>query len=150
MAKTKPTQSAKPAKPSAISITSDPLIRCALNAMPELEPEVRAGVSCGEHEVDFTLHFKGRLKVGADSLAKQVNKLQPWTLVKILAGKMSDELFTKCLDEAVCAAVANSEMPSGDDIKDRVQAAIDQISPHITTLRKGSVRFFGAVEIVDG
>ncbi len=146
MAKNKNTATGEP----KILITQDPLIRCALNALPSPDPEIRDGVSCGEHEVDFVVRVRGELKVGPDTLTHQVNKFQLWSLVKILGGKMSDELFTKCLDEALVAAVAGTEIEGSDEIKERVAAAVEQAMPAVSIVRKGSVRFTGRVEIVDG
>lgn len=134
-----------PTEPAKLIITDDPLIRCALNAIPSPASEIREGISCGEHEVDFKISLTGELRIGPDTMTKQVNKLKPWSLVKLLADQLPERVVSECMHAALAAMTEDTEVPGADDLKARTQDMLDHMSQLIVIPRKGSVRFHGVV-----
>lgn len=102
------------------------------------------------YDVDALVRITGHLKVGGDTLTRQVNKLCPWALVKLLADRLPTAVVDECFDQAVRAAVKGEDIDPGDELKARTEASIDQLSPLITQVRRGSVRFIGTCTAVHG
>lgn len=130
----------------------DPLALLALHALPSPTEEQRDALSAGEHPVDvyINLHIVGTLTVGASSMTTQINKLKPWTLARLLADHVSDDVLGSCINAAICAAkdphhgteVMEAE---ADELKVRAEAAFEQAGLAVRQPKRGSVRLFGTV-----
>lgn len=137
--------------------TCDPLVALILASLPSPTDDQKDGVGVGEHalDLDIRIRVRGELRVGQSSEVQQVNKLKPWTLVKLLADKVSKDDLQACLDTAIAASKAkNAEAPEvlameaeADDLKSRVEAAMEQAGESVTIVRRGSVRLLGDVSV---
>jgi len=135
----------------------DPLAAVVLQALPKISDEQRAGVGCGEHEVDMTLtlRVRGMLSVGVDATTTQVNRLKPWELCKLLANRVPPAVLAECIDSAIAAAKATSKddpavvamEAEADDLKTRVEAAMEQAGCTVQQTRRGACSLKGSVEI---
>lgn len=122
----------------------------ALASLPKADDTVRNRLPGGTHNIDALIRITGQLTVGGDTLTRQVNKLCPWALVKLLADRLPTTVVDECFDQAVRAAVKGEDIDPGDELKARTEASIDQLSPIITQVRRGSVRFLGTCTEVHG
>lgn len=122
----------------------------ALASLPKVEDDTRDAVRAGTYDIDQLIRITGHLKVGGDTMTRQVNKLCPWALVKLLADRLPTTVVDECFDQAVVAAVKGVDLDPGDELKARTEASIDQLSPIITQVRRGSVRFIGTCTAVHG
>lgn len=152
---------AKPSKLSAaeLPLNLDPLAAVVLAALPGATDEQRDALSGGDHEVDMEilLRVRGKLAIGPDTPVRQVNKLKPWTLVKLLANKLPQAALDECIDRAIAvakapkgseeAAAAVMEEDAGEEMKARVEAAFEQAGQAVDKIRRGSVRLLGSVEV---
>lgn len=92
--------------------------------------EQREQVEEGLYHVTTTLKLTSILSVGADYPTKQVNKLEPWTLIALLIDKLPG---TK-IDDIVAEAAALMQTKKQDEVKgkaddaeERAQDALDRI-----------------------
>jgi hypothetical protein len=135
----------------------DPLVALILAALPAPTDDQKDGVGAGEHAVAMDIHVKvlGELRVGPSTTTRQVNKLKPWNLVKLLADKCSKADLQECLDTAIAASkAASAEAPAvlvmeaeADDLKARVEAAMEQAGEAVLVERRGSIRLHGTVTV---
>jgi hypothetical protein len=135
----------------------DPLVALILSALPSPTDEQKDGVGVGEHalDLDIRIRVRGELRVGPATTTRQVNKLKPWNLVKLLADKVSKDDLQACLDTAIAASkAANAGAPAvltmeaeADDLKARVEAAMEQAGDAVLVERRGGIRLVGDVDV---
>jgi hypothetical protein len=122
----------------------------ALASLPKADDAVRDRLPEGTHNIDALIRVTGQLKVGGDTMTRQVNNLHLWSLVKLLADRLPTTVVDECFDQAIQAAVKGVDIDPGDDLKARTEASIDQLTPLVAQVRRGSVRFLGTCIEVHG
>jgi hypothetical protein len=135
----------------------DSLAALVLASLPGVEDDQRDDVGAGDHKVDmvFTVRVCGELRVGADTTTKQVNRLKPWTLARLLANKVPAAVLDECIGMALSAAKSSGkESPQvaameaeADDLKGRVEAVFEQAGQTVDQTRRGSVRLHGTIGV---
>lgn len=118
----------------------DVAVRLAL-AKVEVSDQERAGVKPGEYPVDCWVKIQGILKVGEDTEAKQVNKID-WTgLFALALSKLNGVTAEALVEEFLALAEVDH-----DEIKKRAQKKIDEIKGTTKQPRKGAVKFSGTIQ----
>jgi hypothetical protein len=137
-----------------MTLPTSPEVRTAvLNAVMARIPgaeksaeATRANLPAGVYDIDLTITVKGTVKVLADGKTRQVNKFRPWQLVQLLANKLPTSIVDQCLDEAIKAALAGTDIEGADELAARTEASLEQAAPFCEVTRKGAVKVLAAVD----
>jgi hypothetical protein len=137
--------------PAAILALSKMLTKTVVN-------DARDQVEAGEHDVECIVHVRGELRVGEDSEAQQVNKLNPVLLLKLAMDKLNKVSIDSLIEEALEILAKNQaaetdeetedEDVGGDELKKfkrTTAAAWKRLAKKTKQRRRGAVVFEGDV-----
>jgi hypothetical protein len=110
------------------------------------DEHTRDNLPVGTYDIDLTITVKGTVNVAADGKTRQVNKFKPWQLAQLLANKLPTSIVDQCLDEAIKAALAGTDIEGADELAARTEASLEQASPFCEITRKGAVKVLAAVD----
>ena len=142
--------------PAAILALSKMLTKTVVN-------DARDQVEAGDHDVECVVHVRGELRVGEDSEAQQVNKLNPVLLLKLAMDKLNKVSIDSLIEEALeilaknKAAETDEETEDDEDsdagtelddlkkFKTRTTAAWKRLAKKTAQRRRGAVVFEGEI-----
>ncbi len=110
----------------------------------KLVQAVRKNIKPGLYKVDCLVHIQGELKVCPDYQQKQVNKLNPWLLVKVLMDKLNGQTLESIVSETLARQVEDDD-PDVEDLKLRTLAAAAEMAESCKQTSKGPTFWEGTV-----
>lgn len=129
----------------------DPLVAVVIGALKHND-EQRDSIEAGVYAIDAVVHIKAQVNVSEDAPAKQVNKIEPWTIITLLLDKLpgvkiedivaeADALLEvkKKAVEATAEAAKERAQTAIDLAKEKAQQAVDAIKDSTVQMRKGAV-----------
>ncbi len=109
-----------------------PLIALALNGAKSTAPQ-RETIEAGIYDLDVTLHLTAEIRVGMDAPAKQVNKIEPWTIIALLLDKLPGVKIDDVVAEAEALLKIKEQEAAMEErtglMKERAQTVLDLIKP---------------------
>ena len=105
----------------------------------------------GLYTVDETVRIHAVVRVEADGLTKQVNKIDPWTILALALDKLNPTTLDLVLSEAQAVIDAKDSQRNTElkEIKAKVEAKIAALKDSTKSIRKGRVQILSqTVEVV--
>jgi hypothetical protein len=119
-----------------------PALAIALDAIGSTKDQ-REQVKSGIYDVEATLRIRTVLKVGEDAPVKQVNKIEPWTIIALLLDKLPG---TK-IDEVIAEADALLQIKEKEEgLRERATAAEERAQHVLDTVKPAAVDGIDAIK----
>lgn len=111
----------------------------------------RENTGPGLYTIDETVRIHAVVRVEKDVLTKQVNKIDPWTILSLALDKLNDTTLDLVLSEAQAIIDAKDSQRNTElkEIKAKVEAKIAGLKDSTKSIRKGRVQILSqTVEVV--
>jgi len=106
--------------------------------------KLRDSVSSCVVDINHTINIKGKFVVHADYKQKQVNKVCPWTFLKVAWNKMNAATRNACVQEAQ-QMIKDGVQPDLTELKQITKDAVQAIENNTTQTSKGPCKFNGVI-----
>jgi hypothetical protein len=109
---------------------------------------VRDRVGQGEYPIDATVRIVGTLKVHADYMQKNHQRLNPLLLIALLLDGMPKQVRNARIRDAVARAAAG-EAPDISEIKEATEEAVATLMASTEALARGKTVFHGELVLAE-